>query len=501
MHCALGDLSFIILRAFFSFEWSFSRLYRRFINGIIFTMKKIPVTIILFLITGGGCLRAYAELDPFYTERLTTPSPQTYWVKPPDLTVPDFAANNAAQNLPNKPLSLVELTDFALANSPSTRLAWYQAKAAAANVGIEQSAYLPSFSAGLGVQYTANVFKEPYNSATTYGPNLSFSYLLLDFGYRSNQVLTAQYAQIAANLNQNNAIQQVILEVQQAYYQVLAQQALVNADAESVKQAKASLDVAKALRQNGLATIGDVYQAQASYAQANLSLETAHGNYQTGLGQLATAMGLPVNTPIKIQPLQHPPQSKELSHTVDNLLKVAQAKRPDLLAAEAKVRQNAANLAATKASLLPSLSVEASAQPGGVISNTTGTSVVANLTLSVPIFTGFSYTYQVRQAQAQMQAAEATRDQLNQEVQYQVWQNYFAMQTAEKNIATTETLFTSSQQAYEQALGQYKSGVGDILTVLTTQATLANARVQHIQAQLNWYTALAQLAESVGVLR
>ncbi len=466
----------------------------------ISTMKKIPVTILLILITGSGCLRAYAELDPFHTEPLTTPSPQTYWVKPPDLNVPDIAAQNAGLRLPHKALSLIELTDFALANSPNTRLAWYQAKAAAANVGIEQSAYLPTINGGFGVQYTANVFNKPNSSATTYGPNFSLSYLLLDFGYRGNQVLAAQYAQIATNLNQNNAIQEVILAVQQAYYQVLAQQALVHAYEENVKQAKASLDVAEALRQNGLATIGDVYQAQASYAQASLSLETAKGNYQTGLGQLASAMGLPVNTLVQIKPLQQPPKSKALEQSVEHILKIAQANRPDLLAAEAKVRQNAADLAATKASILPNLSLEASAKPGGVISNTTGTSVVANLTLSVPIFTGFSYTYQVRQAQAQVKAAEAARDQLNQQVQFQVWQNYFALQTAAKNITTTETLFVSSQQAYEQALGQYKNGVGDILTVLTTQATLANARVQHIQAQLNWYTALAQLAESAGVL-
>src|SRR5258708_180787 len=84
----------------------------------------------------------------------------------------------------------------------------------------------------------------------------------IDFGNRSNTVLAAQYAQIAANLNQNNAFQQVILEVQESYYEVLGQQALVSANQLSLKQAKTSLDVAQALRENGLATIGDVYQAE-----------------------------------------------------------------------------------------------------------------------------------------------------------------------------------------------------------------------------------------------
>ena len=461
---------------------------------------KSILTTLAVLAGGTLCSQTSWAIDPFNTEELTPAAPQIYWNKPATLTVTDTAAPTAALALPKKPLTLAELTDFALRNSPDTRLAWYQAKAAAANVGISESAYLPQLDAGFAGQYTASVFSSPHSSATTYGPNFSLNYLLLDFGNRSNTVLAAKYAQIAANLSQNTAIQQVILQVQQAYYQVLGQQALVAANKLSLKQAKTSLDSAQALRQNGLATIGDVYQAEASYAQSNLDLQTSEGNYQTALGQLATAMGLPANTSIRLVSLRQPPKIQALNRVVAGLLTVAKSNRPDLLAAEAKVRQSQAQLAATRASILPTLSVTASTAPGGIFSNTTGTDTTATLTLSVPLFTGFSYTYNVRQAQAQVLAAQATRDQLNQQIQFQVWQSYYALQTAEQNIGTTEILLKSSLQASNQALGQYKSGVGDILSVLTTQATLASARVQNVQAKLNWYIALAQLAAAVGTL-
>jgi outer membrane protein TolC len=106
----------------------------------------------------------------------------------------------------------------------------------------------------------------------------------------------------------------------------------------------------------------------------------------------------------------------------------------------------------------------------------------------------------VRQARAQVEIAAATRDQLAQQISLQVWQAYFALQTAEKSISNTDILFKSSEQSMQQASGQYKAGVGNILMVLTAQASLANARVQSIQARLNWYTALAQLAAAVGTL-
>ncbi len=198
--------------------------------------------------------------------------------------------------------------------------------------------------------------------------------------------------------------------------------------------------------------------------------------------------------------MQKPPAIDQVSKNIPQLLAVAKMNRPDLLAAEAKVRQSQAQLAATKASAYPTLSITATTAQGVFSVTPRAPLTTAALTLSFPLFTGFSYTYSVKQAEAQTESAAATRDQLNQQIQLQVWQAYFALQTAEKNIDTTEALLKSSLQASEQALGQYKNGVGDILSVLTTQTTLANARVQVIQAKLNWYIALAQFASAIGSL-
>jgi outer membrane protein len=460
---------------------------------------KLIILLILWMSTSMGVAWA-SPPDPFGTEEKTPTSPFTYWPKPPDLKVNNTTMLQTDALLPDRPMTLYEVTDFALRNSPTTRLAWYQAKAAAAAVGIAESAYLPTIDAGYSADFSAVIFSSPHHSQTVYGPNFSFNYLLLDFGFRYNTLQAAKFQQIAANLTQNNAIQEVVLQVQQAYYQVLGNQAVVSANKISLEQAKISLDVSKALHVNGLNTIGDVYQAEASYAQAHLNLETSQGAYQTSLGQLATAMGMTANQNIQLVPLRPPAQIEKINKTVNQLLAQAELNRPDLLSAEAQVRQNQANLAATKASVLPQLTIQSTVAPGGFFSNTLQTTTSSVLTLSMPLFTGFSYTYQVRQAEAQLDASVATRDQLNQQIQFQVWQAYFALLTAAENITTSQILLKSALQASNQAVGQYKSGVGDILTVLTTQSTLATARVQVIQAQLNWYVALAQLAAAIGSL-
>ncbi len=460
----------------------------------------MPSLILLWAMMGyASSANAFAN-DPFDTEGLTTANPQTYWRGATGIAVNDAAAKRAAQLLPHKPLTLAEITDFALRNNPDTKLAWAQAKIAAAGLGNSESAYLPQINVGINAQYTSNLFTKGSGSGGSTGPNLSMSYLLLDFGTRANTVRAARYGLIAANLNQNSAIQQLIFQIQQAYYEVLGQQALMTANKESVTEAKTSVDASQALREQGMATIGDVYQAQASLAQATLNLEQAAGNYKIALGQLATAMGVAADTPLQLVPLTVTPPINKINHDINKLMAVAQQNRPDLLATEAQVRQSQSQLAATKAAALPIVTVNAAAGPL-TIDNASTTNTSISLNVTVPLFTGFSQTYQVRQAKAQVMASEATRDSLFQQVKLQVWQAYYSLQTAAANINSAEIFLKSSLQANEQARGQYKAGVGNILTVLSTQSSLANARVQSIQARLNWYVALAQLAQAIGALQ
>jgi len=47
---------------------------------------------------------------------------------------------------------------------------------------------------------------------------------------------------------------------------------------------------------------------------------------------------------------------------------------------------------------------------------------------------------------------------------------------------------------------RYKNGLDSILDVLSAQATLANARVQQVQARLNWFAALAAMGHAMGGL-
>lgn len=418
-------------------------------------------------------------------------------------------AVTTVQSQPDKTWTLSSLTDLALTINPDTKLAWAQVKAAAANVGIAKSAYWPQLDFNADASFTTHENNDNNSndfgcsSSDKYCANLTINYLVWDFGVTRQQVKNANYQLIATQLNQNEAIQQVILQVEQAYYQLLGLQALVKADQISLKEAKTNLDAAKALHNQGLATIGDVYQAESTLSQAQLTLQQAEGELSIGRGQLATAVGLPVQTNLKIADVSNQFEHDAIMHNVKLLLDKAKNQRPDLQAAEAQVTAAQAQVQATKDQRWPTLAFTASTEHADAVNTFTVLNRQSNvmLTLNYPVFTGFQQTNQIRQAQAQEQEAEATRDQLANQVDMQVWQAYYALKTARKSILTSQAYLKTSIQAANQTLGQYRAGVGNILSVLTTQTTEATARVQLIQSTLNWYLALAQLMQAIGALQ
>lgn len=444
----------------------------------------------------------YWRFDPYGVDAKTAPAPGVLWESPGPLpTVP--APNQAAQSRGTGPLSLPELTEFALRNNPKTRQAWFAARAAAAGVGIEDADSLPQVTANYSVTRTLPV------SATTgvvapwltrFGPSISLSYVLFDFGVRDNQLEAAEYRLLAANLNQNRVLQDVVFQVEQAYYRLIGVEALVRVNEQSLKNIQTALEAAQRRRESGLATVADVYRAETQVAQAQLNLTRSRGEFEKARGQLATAVGLPVNRTVSVQTLSAPPQVREITTSLNDLLERAKASRPDLVAAEAQARAARATANATAKAGLPSIEVTSAAGHSLFGDNRPAVSNYSlGLNLRIPLFTGFKDTYSVRQAEAQASQAEATRDTLFRQTELDVWQAYYDLQTAAGGITSTEAQVKSAEQTAQATLARYQAGFGSILDLITAQLDESNSREQRVQSYLDWFTALARLNFSIGL--
>ncbi len=277
--------------------------------------------------------------DPFNTERYVVPAPNMRWQSPAPLPV---VPESPAVKLPagDRALSLPELTELALQHNPRTRQAWYAARAAAAGIGIEQAEDLPQISASFLAQRSEQGGQGGNQIAwlTRYGPAVTLSWVLFDFGVGDNQVKAAEFLALAATLTQSRVLQDVIFLVEQSYYLYLGTEALVNSNELFLKSVQTSLDATQRRREGGLATVADVYRAETQVAQAQLNLTRSKGGLEKARGALASAAGLPVNAELRVQRLELEPRMREVTESLESLLTRARASRADLVAAEAQAR-------------------------------------------------------------------------------------------------------------------------------------------------------------------
>jgi outer membrane protein TolC len=190
-----------------------------------------------------------------------------------------------------------------------------------------------------------------------------------------------------------------------------------------------------------------------------------------------------------------------LADSVDALIGSALKGRPDLAAARSQAQAARAGIGEARASLLPSLNLSGTAGRTYATTIPNGAnSYNLALSLSIPIFNGFSRQYDLRAAEYQAEAASARTETLRQQVVYQVFSAYYALQTSTRRVRTADDLLASATQSSEVALARYKAGVGTVLDLLAAQSALASARAQRVDARLAWSVSLAQLAHDAGVL-
>jgi outer membrane protein len=400
-------------------------------------------------------------------------------------------------------LTLAEIVDLGLRSNPTTRLAWANAQTAASVYGSERGAWLPTIDGDVTAQRLKTAASQGRTAVeqSVLTPSVTLNYLLFDFGGRSGRVAGAKHQMLAASFGHNAAIQDVVLQVQVAYFQYLANRGLLEAQRTTLEEAETNLTAAEERRRVGLATIADVLQARTAASQARLDLQTIEGNVQTTRGALAQALGLPANLPYDVDSSAAAAPVAQLADSVNAVIATALQGRPDLAAVRAEVEAARAGVTEARAAQFPSL--EFSATAGRTYATTIpdgANSYSLSLGLTIPLFNGFARQYDVRAAEFEAEAARARAQSLRNDVVFQVFSAYYALQTATRRVATAEDLLASAEQSNQVALGRYKAGVGSVLDLLAAQTALADARAQQVDARLAWSVSLAQLAHDAGVL-
>lgn len=485
--------------------------------------KFCPILLAALLVSACAfCARAQSSWFPeIVPGSQVSENPATAW-HPDDGTLDAFtnrqtAAAAGAGAEDNRPLGLVDLIALGLHRNPDSLRAWENARADAARLGQAKAPYYPkvTFNAQVGQNNNVNNNETTYTPTTrqfSYGPQLAVTWLLLDFGSRGLGRDAARQTLIASNFQFNRALQDTILAVETAYYNLDSARMQLQAREDNLKVARATQDSVEIQMKTGLASITQLLQAQQATAQAVYDLESARAGLTTAQASLAKSVGLPANATLNVAPPAGEPPLQELDVTVNGMIEEALVKRPDVASKFAIFRSKLALASQAKRNILPQITGNlnlqrnyfdqsyrggegVSADPDGHTDNFAGSFV-----LSVDLFDGFLKWNKAREAKAE---AEAARQQL---VAYEiaaiadVWNSYYNYKTALKQLVAGRDLVAASEKSFNATSIGYKSGLNSIVDLLTQQNGLSAARLTFIQARTTLFLASANLAYATGAL-
>ena len=466
-----------------------------------------------------GCSRPHplAEWEP---DKFAPASPTESWSTDwwPATDSPAPARTMEAINIPiGNTLSLAGSVDVALQANPETRLAWADARAAAAEYGISRGDWYPTLTAWAEAIFERELF--PLGGETnlqrvdifTGGPGATLTWTLLDFGRRDASDDEMARALLAANLRFNRSLQDVVFNVQKHYFALEAADGMREAAKLAFVLSNSILEQVEEQLILGLATAPDVLAASQAQALAGYEVAVTKTNVHNARTDLLVTMGLPPDTTVAFDFSVDTALPSELEIGVEQLAELAMASRPDLAAAAAMVQAADARIRAAEATLNPQVTVSATAgylysdyklnpyyDPGPNSGDGWVPTWNVGLTGSWMLFDGEIRHNEIRLAKAEHHAAEEALRRIQLNVAGEVWDAYFDYKAAVERLAWADRLSISAKENLNAMRAAFDHGLKTLPDLQVAQQQIAAARAIRIQSRSDVLTAAAAMVHATG---
>jgi outer membrane protein len=331
------------------------------------------------------------------------------------------------------------------------------------------------------------------------GAGGTLSQLITDFGRTHNLILSQKLEEKAQNANALATTEDIVLATDQAFYSALESQALVKVATGTVDARQTTENQVDQMTQNKLKSTLDLSFAKVDLSRGMLLQLDAQNNADSAMAALDAILGIDHNVQFRLaetSPAAQPPPDH-----VQPLIDAALRQRPDLQAMTYR-QQSATKLARSdREQMLPRISAMGTAGSVPVRTDQFYTNNwwgAVGVNMSIPIFNGFLYSAQAKEAslhaQADSEQARALRDQIVRDVRT-AW---LASNTAWRRVAVTQQLEQEADLAFKLAQTRYKLGLSSIVELSQAQLQQTQAQIGYTNARYQYRLSLATLNYETG---
>jgi outer membrane protein len=423
----------------------------------------------------------------------------------PSLPLPAAQAPTAPAAPLGPKLTLADAERMAIEHNPNISVARLIALAQAQVTREVRSAELPTLQGDLtavGAHDNSRITAGALNNPSIYdraAGGLTVSQLITDFGRTHNLVRSAQSNAQAQLENQRATELDITLTVDQAFYQVLTSQAVLKVAEETVNQRQATVDQVGALAKAKLRSDLDLSFADVQLSQAKLLLLDAQNDAANAMASLNTVLGserdeqytLVDETTASPDPAPQDAQA---------LLQAAFAARPDLAALNSSYAAARQFSTAERDLWMPTVSALAAVGGTPVRADQIQSSWygAAGANISIPIFNGFLYSAEAKEAKLRANAAGEQVRNLRDVIARDLRTAVLNAQNAFQRIGVTQEMLNESNMALDLSEARYKIGLSGIVELTQAQLAQTQAEIAYANARYAYQTALAVVRFQTG---
>jgi len=388
-------------------------------------------------------------------------------------------------------LTLAQAEATALKNNPQITIGKLRALVARQYVREARSALLPNaylsvtgVDSNPGSRLAAGALNNPILFPRA-AAGATVGQLITDFGRTTNLLSSSEYQAKAEDQNAAATTAQVLLAVDQAFYNTLETKALVLVAQQTVDSRQLLVDKVQALTDAKLKSELDLSFTKVDLGRGKLLLLEAQNNYQTSLAALSAILGYadeqnfqlaeepaaiappaPDVLPLIQQALQHRPEATALQEQIESAKKFSSAEhdlwRPTVSAlgvvGEAPVRDNH-------------------------IPNWYG---AVGVNVNIPVFNGFLNNARAKAADLQTEVNRQKLSDLRNNIARDVrnaWQDTYR---AYERLSVTQQLREQASLALDLAQARYNLGLGSIVEFSQAELQKTEADIADTDAKYQY---------------
>ncbi len=328
--------------------------------------------------------------------------------------------------------------------------------------------------------------------------SLTINWTLFDSGKNIIQYKLGKTNYLYQRENLKEEIINLVYEVKKAYFTATAKKEILRYRKIQLKSAELDYNLALEKFKLGLVKKSDVLNAKVRYENTKYLYIQSKADYQTSLAELNSLLGIPLEQKTEIDEKVLYTYCESDLESFEDLYKQFLKNRPIIKSLKYKKRLASLEKEKYIYSYAPTVSVFF--QKNKVYNSLTGKDNynMYGVRFDWLLFDGLDRYYNYLSAKYNELSTEYQVEETLRELKLNLFKRYIEYKKNLEKVNLAKEIIRQAEENYKQTLGEYKVGKNDIVALISSESSLADAQINLVNSVLNLVLTKIEIEREIG---